>query len=104
MSGTQFDKIMTRYEYWEVLSAPSVYFDRGYLLRLVHSFSCCLVDVSRIFNFFCSGERKGESGATGREGGRFFIESPMRGGSPRRGRDGREGRSAGNLGELGGGG
>ena len=25
LSGTQFDKITTRYEYWEVLSPPSVY-------------------------------------------------------------------------------
>ena len=31
LSGTQFDKIMTRYEDWEVLSRPSVYFDRELL-------------------------------------------------------------------------
>ena len=36
-----------------------------------------LVDVSDIFYFFCSGEGKGESGATWR-GGWLFIESPRR--------------------------
>ena len=30
MSGTQFDKIATRYEYWEVLSLPSAYFNREF--------------------------------------------------------------------------
>ena len=28
LSGTQFDKRTTRYEYWEVLSPPSLYFNR----------------------------------------------------------------------------
>ena len=32
-----------------------------------------LVDVSDIFYFFCSGEGKGESGATGREGGSVLL-------------------------------
>ena len=51
-----------------------------------------LVDVSDIFNFFLFREGKGESGATGREGGRFFIESPRRGGgSPKRGWEGARG-------------
>ena len=38
-----------------------------------------LVDVSDIFNFFLLGEGKGESGAPGAGGGRFFIESPRKG-------------------------
>ena len=33
--------------------------------------------------FFCSGEGKGESGATGRRGVVFFFENPRRGGFPR---------------------
>ena len=40
-----------------------------------------LVDVSEIF--FCSGEGKGESRATGRGGGRFLLKIPGGGGSPR---------------------
>ena len=48
------------------------------------------VDVSDIFNFFCSGEGKGESEAPGGGGGRFFIENSRRGGgSPGRGGGGR---------------
>ena len=56
-----------------------------------------LVDVSDIFYFFCSGERKGEPEATGRVGGdRLFIENARREGGLRgeRGRGcegGREG-------------
>ena len=43
-----------------------------------------LADVSDIFNFFLPGEWRGESGATGRGGVWFFIESPSKGGvSPR---------------------
>ena len=38
------------------------------------------MDVSDVFYFFCSREGKGESGATRRAGGRFFIENPRRGG------------------------
>ena len=60
------------------------------------------------FIFFCSGEGKGESGATGREEGRFFLLKISGGGGvSQEGVEGREvsGReSAGNLGELGGGG
>ena len=40
-----------------------------------------LVDVSDIFYFFCSGDRKGESKAPGGGGGgRFLIENPRGGG------------------------
>ena len=39
-----------------------------------------LVDVSEIFNFFCSGEGKGESEATGRGGGRLFYWKSQEGG------------------------
>ena len=43
------------------------------------------MDVSDIFYFFSSGERKGESGAREREGGRFFFgKSQEGGGGPRR--------------------
>ena len=39
------------------------------------------MDVSNILYFFCSGEGKGESGATARGGGGFFfIENSRRGG------------------------
>ena len=39
----------------------------------------------RIFFFFSApGRGRGESGATGREGGRFFIENPRRGGGSRK--------------------
>ena len=60
------------------------------------------MDVSDIFNFFCSGEGKGESGATGREGGWFLLKIPGGGGLQRgaRGARGREGV----CGEFGGGG
>ena len=65
----------------------------------------CLVDVSDIFYFFCSGEGKGESEVQGRGGGglRFLLKIPG-GGSPgeRRGR-GARGRE-GVCGESGGGG
>ena len=38
-----------------------------------------LMEVSDIFFFFfCSGDGKGESGATGREGGRFFPKHLLR--------------------------
>ena len=59
------------------------------------------------FLFFRLGGGEGESGATGREGGRFCIENPRRGGFSQEGVGGGEGAgrvSAGNLGELGGGG
>ena len=52
--------------------------------------------------FFCSGEGKGDSGATGRGGGgRYFIGNPRRRGVSEEGGGGREGAgrvSAGNLG------
>ena len=74
---------------------------------LVEAIIQFLVDVSDIFNFFCSGEGKGESGATGREGGRFFfLKIPGGGGVIQEGVGVGEGTgrvSAGNLGELGGG-
>ena len=38
-----------------------------------------MVDIFDIFDFFCSGEGKGESEATRRAGGRFFIENPRGG-------------------------
>ena len=68
-----------------------------------------LVDVSDIFYFlFGSGEGKGESGTTGREGGLFFIENPRRGGGflgrGGRGRGGREGACREFGGIIGGGG
>ena len=65
----------------------------------------CLVDVSDIFYFFCSGRRKGESEAPGvGGGGRFFIENPRRGGAPEgEGPRGREGVCS-ELGNGGGGG
>ena len=54
-----------------------------------------LVDVSDIFNFFCSGQGKGKSRATGRGGGvRFSVENPTGGGRRSRrmgGGGGREG-------------
>ena len=37
--GTQFDKITTRYEYWEVLSPPSVYFNREFVFFFLSSLS-----------------------------------------------------------------
>ena len=40
LSGTQFDKTTTRYEYWEVLSPPSVYFNREFPYIFVYCFSC----------------------------------------------------------------
>ena len=36
----QFDKIATRYEYWEVLSPPSVYLNREFPYIFVYCFSC----------------------------------------------------------------
>ena len=45
-----------------------------------------LVDVSDIFNFFCSGERKGESGAPGTGGADFLLK--IRGGGLRGGEEG----------------
>ena len=47
------------------------------------------MDVSNIFNFFCSGEGKGESGATARGGSVFLLE--IRGGGVSQGGGGREG-------------
>ena len=41
----------------------------------------CLVDVSDIFIFFCSGSGKGESEAQGREGWDFLLKIPGGGGS-----------------------
>ena len=38
--------------------------------------------VSDIFYFFVLGEGEGGVRSAGREGGRFFLENPMRGGSP----------------------
>ena len=55
-------------------------------------FLLTLLDVSDILYLFCSGEGKGESVATGRGGGRFFIENPRReGGGDGGGRGGRKG-------------
>ena len=54
------------------------------------------MDVSDIFYFFCSGERKGESEALGRgAGGRFLLKIPGGGGVS--GRVGAEGRGAGSV-------
>ena len=48
----------------------------------------CLVDVSDIFYFFCSGGGKGESEAPGGGGGSIFLlKIPREGGFSRRGRD-----------------
>ena len=58
------------------------------------------MDALDIFYFFCSGEGKGKSGATGRGGGSvFLIENPRRGVSQRGGARG-PGVSAGNLGGV----
>ena len=48
-------------------------------------FVLTLVDVSDIFYFFCSGEGKAESGASGRGGGRFLMKIPGGGGGCRPG-------------------
>ena len=37
---SRFDKITTRYEYWEVLSPPSVCFNREFPYIFVYCFSC----------------------------------------------------------------
>ena len=61
------------------------------------------MDVSDIFYFFCSGEGKGESGATGGGGG--LLKIPGGGGGPREGGRGAGRVSAANwLNILGGGG
>ena len=64
------------------------------------------MDVSDIFYFFCSGEGKGESGATWGGVG-FLLKIPRGGGVSQEGVGGGEGAgrvSAGDLGNLGGGG
>ena len=40
VDGTQFDKITTRYEHWEVLSLPFVHFDGEFRLIFLYCFSC----------------------------------------------------------------
>ena len=63
------------------------------------------MDVSGTFNFFLLGEGEGGVRSAGREGGRFFIEIPGGGGSPRGGwRPGAGRESAVNWGIWGGGG
>ena len=61
------------------------------------------MDVSDIFYFFCSGEGKGESGATGRGGCRFLLKIPGKGGGglPGGGGEGAGRVSAGHLGGRG---
>ena len=46
---------------------------------MLKSFS---VDVSDVFNFFCSGEGKGESEAPERGGNDFLLKVPKGGGLP----------------------
>ena len=62
------------------------------------------MDILDIFIFLSSEDGKGEFEAPGRGRGRFFIENPKRGGSPRRRKGVGLGEGPGGcLGELGGG-
>ena len=67
----------------------------GRFSHVLFSHVLFLVDVSDIFNFFCSGRRKGESEASG-GGGSIFIENPRRGGGIFS-REGGRGRGAGRV-------